>query len=485
MEGHELLVRHAAKWAEGKRRLLDVDLLTTALDLRSFQDERGDTYWPPGSVDHLLLARWPGHGPAGVPDVERLATSLDTYVHFLRATGRMASGSADPKTLAKEARRAAPRMAAACADTARHSPSKVLTGFAREVGLDLEEAASLEEMQGRLQQVMDAWNALPHDERTSRMTPTNPASGVRAAELNDSLRRLVDSGVDLRSLVDLDLLGDDEDDGDQDDPFDAWGDDLSDEQLAASDPALSAADVRDSYILKECLRLVEWVGAGPRGGRAVTQTGVLKLKEAEAAYVELGLHAWGAGWDAVRDQALGRVALPLMGVPRAEGFWWRSAGDCLPLDRLWFACVVSGLLETGRTRATPGQLVAREDTDWVLIGCMLVLGLIERMRDMVPLDALVHILGTGVISGGPVTLGAVRDEWLRGEGSDGAMLAGFSAEHATWMRATDHACFNQLVYAFDDTGIWRRDGDSVTLTAFGRDVAIVFFAALGSGELEL
>lgn len=114
------------------------------------------------------------------PDADALADTLDTFVHFLRATGRMASGSAEPKELAKEARRAAPRMAQACADIGAHSQTKVLTQFGKEVGIDLESASSQEDMNAKLGQLMETWNNLPVEERQARMPLTSTAPGVRS-----------------------------------------------------------------------------------------------------------------------------------------------------------------------------------------------------------------------------------------------------------------------------------------------------------------
>ena len=60
--------------------------------------------------DGLMTVRWPGHGPLDPPDIDALVATLDTFWRFLRATGRMASGSADVKTLVREARRSATPM---------------------------------------------------------------------------------------------------------------------------------------------------------------------------------------------------------------------------------------------------------------------------------------------------------------------------------------------------------------------------------------
>ena len=81
-------------------------------------DDLEPTYWPAGSVEHLLLERWPSKGDVDVPDETTLVETLDGWFRFLRSTGRMSGRSADPKQLAREARRAAPRMEVVAGDRA-------------------------------------------------------------------------------------------------------------------------------------------------------------------------------------------------------------------------------------------------------------------------------------------------------------------------------------------------------------------------------
>ena len=135
MNDHELLLRHAERWASEKKRPLDTDLLVTALDLRATHDGLAANNWRAGSVRHLMLTRWPAHGPAGVPDVASLVDSLDTFWRFLRSTGRMAGASAEPKALLTEAKAAAKRMPEACADPSRHGTAKSLLAFGRDLGI--------------------------------------------------------------------------------------------------------------------------------------------------------------------------------------------------------------------------------------------------------------------------------------------------------------------------------------------------------------
>ena len=190
MSDHELLLRHAESWASTKRRPFDRQLVETVLDLRQHHDAASPTQWPPGSVERVLLTLWPAYGPADPPEAETLAAVLDTFFRFLRATGRLASGSAQPAQLAKEARRAARNMADAIADPSHHSQARVLADFGREIGIDLDDAGSLEELQGRLGRLQDAWNALPVEERQRRM-PDPSAKGLVGQAMTRSVQDML------------------------------------------------------------------------------------------------------------------------------------------------------------------------------------------------------------------------------------------------------------------------------------------------------
>ncbi|MDN5790767.1 MAG: hypothetical protein L0H25_07855, partial [Micrococcales bacterium] len=295
MSENELLIRHAATWAGTKKRDLDLDLLETALDLRSFHDEEPATHWPAGSIEHLMLARWPSHGPEA-PDADRLAATLDTFVHFLRATGRMASGSAEPKSLAKEARRAAPRMAEACADIGAHSQTKSLGLFGREIGIDLESVGSQEELQESLAQVMDAWNALPQEERLARMPLTSSVPGVRAAALTEGLNAWLEDEDSEDDWGLDDLAG-----WAESDDVDEWLDAFDDEPIEPGDLTAAAEQARQSPYVRSVLQLVEWLAPS----KQVTKIGVLRLAPAKQAYQDLELWRWQLGSDALWGDFLG------------------------------------------------------------------------------------------------------------------------------------------------------------------------------------
>lgn len=234
MDPHQLVIRHARDWARQRSRALDEDLLAEALQLRSHHDDLAAQEWPQGSAERLFLVLWPAYGPA--PRPQDLHDTLDTFWRFLRATGRMSSASAEPGALRKESKRAVPKMQEAYNDPSRHSQHRVLAAFGRTAGVDLDSAADIDELNARLEQVTQAWNSLPQEERV-RLMPDPTPKGTKGAQLT--------------------------------------------EQFAGSSPvaspspqavAAAAEDARSAGFVLDCLRLVEWVGEG----REATQAGLLR-----------------------------------------------------------------------------------------------------------------------------------------------------------------------------------------------------------------
>jgi hypothetical protein len=427
---HELLLRHASNWAQQRQRVCDTDLLETALELRLHHDGFPPNLWPAGSVEDLMLHRWPSHG-YDTPDVDLLAESLDTFVRFLRVTGRMASGSADPRVLAREAHRAAPRMAAACADAANYGPTKSLLAFGREAGFPVDDASSVDELEETLAQVTAAWNALPEHERKARM----PLPGDRGPEDQGGAGLALDPG------------------------FEPGG------SLERGDPAHAAAQAREAPFVQACLRLAEWVGAR----KQVTATGVLRLSEARDAYAELELWRWQAEVDAITHRRTGLVT---------REFTWKRAGDALPLERLWFASQSAGLLDTLSTVARDAGDRPTSDDEWVGLSLSLTLALwliVDSAYDRSPVPVLAVIGGCALM--GSITRTEVREQWhMHPANSWGPDYrpSGFEAES---QRYSDEELALSLHF-FADTGIWDVDGDTYRLTDLGREFAAVLFTYL-------
>jgi hypothetical protein len=455
MSEHLLLVRHATAWASQKQRALDPELLETALDLRAFHDEVPATRWPPGSIEHLMLRRWPAHGPEA-PDIAALADTLGTFVQFLRATGRMASGSGDPKALAKEAQRAAPKMTEACADRDRHSQGKVLTDFGRELGIDLDGASSMEDMQEQLNRLMGEWNSLPEEERIRRMPLTSTEPGVHSRSVR------------------LDGL-----------------DGVDDAPVLQGDPVRSAQQARSSSFVQTCLRLADWLAPS----RKVTEIGVLRLAPAAEAYRRLELWRWQDGADAVeRGETIAgpsapaseEEAFPWKSAADAEAFPWKSAADAAPLHRVWYSSQSGGLIDVLATVAKPTGRLPRGDDDWIGLACAAFLGLWESADDFsVSRAPLLALLGTGLVGDGIVS----RSELAEVAGSHPASLwntmpTGKELTSAQ-ARAASERHLDGSLHWFADTGIWTRDGDDYLLTDLGRDFGALVFKLIDDGELDL
>jgi hypothetical protein len=443
---HLLLIRHASAWANQKKRALDPQLLETALDLRAFHDDAPATHWPLGSIEHLMLRRWPAHGPEA-PDTAALAETLGTYVQFLRATGRMASGSGDPKALAKEARRAAPKMADACAELGAHSQSKVLMDFGREIGIDLEGASSIDDVQGQLDRLMGEWNALPEDERKRRMPLTSTEPGVHS--------RTISFG------------GSDEDE--------------DDEPVRQGDPARSADQARGSPFVQACLRLAEWLTPSKK----VTEIGVLRLAPAEAAYRELELWRWQEEAEAIDfDSASARAMAS--GPGKEPLFWWKSAADVDALERVWSSALEAGLVDLYATIAKPSGVLPESDDEWIALACAAFIGLWESAEDFRASRApLLALLGNGLVGDGSVSWDELVGLWASHPDNIWARLPDREGLPAKDAQGWSERHLRRSMHWFSDTGIWTREGDDLVLTDLGRDFGALLFNLLDQGDLEL
>ncbi|WP_122263823.1 hypothetical protein [Ornithinimicrobium cerasi] len=460
MDDHELLIRHAVAWADKRRQPLDRDLLETVLQLRDFHDASAPQEWPEGSAEHLMLVRWPSHGPSGVPDVDALVATLDSFWRFLRGTGRMARASAEPRALTKEARRAAVQMPEACQDPARRSASKTLMEFGESIGLTLDGAESVEEVNARLQQIMHAWNDLPDDQRMTLMPGSAHHGSVPGVAATDLVSSLLD------------------DEADEDD--DPWG--LADENgmIPFADLAEVAADVRDAPFVHQCRRLVEWVGKG----REITYKDVLRLAPAREAYDVLRLAAWERA-----DSSLVLGGDLLDSPPEVEELWaaasrdsFRSAADCRALDRLWVPCLGAGLLELSRSRAYGTWDEPGSDEEWRHRGVMLAGSVLINLppTHVAPvMGALMHLLDPGRES---VPLRELEEWWWQSPRNAFAHLG--QGEGEAMVRGWSDQAMHRALHEMDDLRVWRREGDLLRPTAFGHDVALLAASLAEQGMIE-
>lgn len=470
MSDHELLLRHAMKWAQQRKLPLDREVLEQVLDLRDFHDEQRPQAWPVGSAEHLMLVRWPSHGPSQVPDPDLLVGTLDTFWRFLRGSGRMATGSAEPKALAKEARRAAPQMAAACADPANHSVTKNLTDFGASIGISLEGAESLDEVQERMDQITEAWNDLPMEERLRRSPGKSAHQGSIPGQRATGLAQGLLEGA--TGVFDGPAGGP---------PFWPEAPDPDEEALMPrKDRAVVARQLQQSPFLQQVLRLANWVGQG----RAVTATGVLRLAEARTAYAELDLHAWevrhrehwARGAETPRPAARPDPDTILADL--------RSSADLHSLHRLWEGATIGGLIDVGRTKARQVEVEGRTTDDWLHLGMVLLTGLHLSQPEWsghrpLLLGALLMLLVHGAVD-----VEELQDWWWGNPENYLGSSAGRTLEEKDrlHLRPISDDVVRSLLAEFADTGVWRRDGDVLHQTDLGYEFALLL-ASLDEEEL--
>jgi len=352
---NDLLLAHFRSWAEAKGVTADLDLLDQLLTLRKAYDDLEPTYWPEGSVTHLLLERWPAKGSVDPPDESTLTDSLDAWFRFLRNTGRMSGRSAQPKDLAREARRAAPRMSEASADRTQWSQTKLMMDFGATLGIDFDHVQDLESMQQRLDATQAAWNALPMHERLM------PDHEPRDETLRERIARNMGTDDPLVGLL-----------------MSFWHE-LPTGTLPT--PDVTGPQFARAPYVRQVLALADWA----RDGQPLTDTDVLRLAPSRDAYAVLGLDAWTRAQLAREYPDDRRPGVAAVGhVQWIEDLAtkpWRSAADCVALDRLWWGGLASGVLAI-RGRTVYGVPAGdRSDDDWLQLGVTACAGLLEWLEN--------------------------------------------------------------------------------------------------------
>ncbi len=465
MSEHELLIRHAERWAADKNRPFEAELVELVLDLRATHDALPANQWPTGSVEHVMLRRWPAHGPAGVPDVAALVQSLDTFWRFLRSTGRMAGASADPKVLLAEAKKAAKKMPAACTEPENYSATKSILDFGAEIGISLEGAESEDELNDRLQQIMEAWNAQPDEVRMSRPMGAGSAGSVMGQALGEAADSMVRTGDvppgwAMPSPPRLDGL-------DFEDEFD------DDRPLFPNDPAVSAPYAKSSDYLRQVFALADF-----SDGKELTSAGYLRPAIAREAYEHLDL--WE--WDSRMFRSHG--VEPHEGHRRRALHGWRSARDCVALDRLWAAVVGAQLVDnSGRRAVRLRDDDPVTDLDWVGFALAAGLGEMGASGNQHPVAmVLMTLLAVAEpYGGGPLTvteLAEFRFEALRNRSSDPAAL---TAEVEDSLRRMAESLTASLIANFDDLGWWAHRKGRLKLTPLGWDMTLALVTAMDGG----
>jgi hypothetical protein len=315
---HRLLVSHFTNWTQAKGREVDVKLLESLLDLRATYDDLEPTLWPAGSVQDLLLRLVPAKGPTEPLPSAATVDALDAYFRFLRNTGRMSARSATPADLTKEARRSAKKMAAAARDRSNWSPGKTMIDFGASIGLPLEDLSSADELQARLGQISAAWNELPIHERQRLDPPKDNLSGRTRAMT--AYQTEIETEALIRSFTYEMPQGD------------------------LPSTAEVAPIIREAALISQLEALTRWIE--PRA--EVTTTGVLRPAAARQAFEDLGLVSWmreslRIDYAEMRSGALPAEMETLLDTV-APLQSWRSARDCVALDRLWNAALTARVI---------------------------------------------------------------------------------------------------------------------------------------------
>lgn len=430
---YALLTTHAEQWAAKAKRPLDSELLSTALNLRDSQDRMPGTSWPTGSAEYLMTVRWPGHGPLGVPDVDALVDTLDTFWRFLRATGRLASGSADPKALLSEARRSKNRMREKCVAPAAFGSTKNLQAYGAEIGISLDDAESAEDVQTRFGQLIEAWNALPIEERRRRDPGPVGADSARSRELAEILGQ-----VDLNEIAMQ--MG-------EDDPAE-FDDEIGvDVALPVQDPAEVLAVIEKSTYHCRLNAFVEAIG---ESGREVTSAGWLRPAVARELIAELEIDQW---------------AERVLGLRQHE---FRSSADHVGLALLFSPAIDSDLL------AYRGNSVVRvpepPDDDLLTTVTRALGGLVtlhRRARTLFLGDPLPGII-LGTVSGELRGRAELEDWWLRAPSNPIADSEEFGPANPAMQRSSLRH-FGQAMTFWAEAGLFTEEGGRVRITPLGID----------------
>ena len=450
---HRLLVSHFTTWTQAKGREVDVQLLESLLDLRATYDDLEPTLWPAGSVQDLLLRLVPAKGPTEPLPSDATVDALEAYFRFLRNTGRMSARSATPADLTKEARRSAKKMAAAARDRSNWSPGKTMIDFGASIGLPLDDLSSADELQGRLDQISAAWNELPIHERQRWDPPKDNLSGRTRA------MTAYQTEIEMEALIR------------------SFSYEMPQGDLPS--PEEVAPIIREAALIGQLEALTRWIE--PRA--EVTTTGVLRPAAARQAFEDLGLVSWtreslridyaemGSGISPEEMEILLDTVAPLQ--------TWRSARECIALDRLWNAALTARVIRIeGRWAyaAWPEQL---DDEAIVSLATVAGLDLLFGFLDEDPAFGL-PVLGYALLRSyvrrpKPVPLREIADfaaSWA-------LPPSGQTAPTSDIYRRMISSSLRHSLHHLSDLGIFSQTENEIAMTAWGD----VFASAWLSVEL--
>ena len=410
MGDHELLIRHAETWASTKNRTLDPHVLAAVLGVWTSHEGHTALEWPAGSAERLLLQQWPHHRPIADADIGVLVESLETFWRFLRATGRLRSGSAEPRDLVKEARRAAPRMPADHRAADPQSVMEALVEWPGESGEDFDEDDDYDEYE-------DYYDDFAHEE-TWALEPR----GIHDWELDASVEA-------------------------------------------------SARDARQSPFVQECLRFARWVD-GTRVTNGVL--GPAQIREAEAQFGLPAWEQEFLDRSPLQGPGLREGSALLPGILDGNLGGLDHLVSTRALQSLWHGCVSAELIKVGATtvRATPAADPQREltENDWSQLGQEAVTKAMLTRCFLEPIDPILRVLLPFLRKGvDQVDEEEVVNWWWEHDANPWNQL-GLQVTQAR--RASDRQV-RRLLWSLDDMGLWRREGQTLHRTALGMDVAML------------
>ena len=450
---HRLLLSHFSNWSQTKGRDVDVPLLESLLDLRATYDDLEPTLWPLGSVQDLLLRLLPAKGPTEPLPSDATVDALDAYFRFLRNTGRMSARSATPADLTKEARRSAKKMSAAALDRANWSPGKSIIDFGSSIGISLNDLSSADEVQDRLDEIAAAWNDLPIHERQRLDPPKDNLSGrgraMAAYQTDDEVAALIKS----------------------------FRYEMPEGELPS--PSEIAPIIREAGLLGQIEALARWIQ--PRA--EVTATEVLRPAAARQAFEDLGLVAWWRGWllcDYVDRSSSEDIEVALESIVSRQS--WRSARDCIPLDRLWSAAIACQVINIEGRWAYASWPQELDDDGTVTLALRAGLDVLFSYLDgdfpfAMPV-ASYALLRSYVRRPRSVPLEEIEEfvlSWVLTPSKRAD--ADFNDFYRHMIRSTTR----HALYRLDDLGIFSQQDNEITLTSWG-DVFVANWLNMELGE---
>ena len=226
------------------------------------------------------------------------------------------------------------------------------------------------------------------------------------------------------------------------------------------------------------LALCEWVG----DGREVTTTEVLRPIIAKKAYADLRLWAWERDWLLAMGMELPDgeridAALSQTGLSR-----WRTAADCLALDRLWLPALNAGLLAIDGKRAVfDRSAIPETDEHWAQLAQVLLVGLARSAQHESALNPLLGILfAVAWENKAPRSEAELADLWW--DTPVNWCATGLTDQERD--RQLSDQYLQRCLVMFGDSGAWTTRRGKLIGTEIGHDLALVIMSAIEQGVLK-